>query len=71
MDDVEREFLDGLRRCFADLPDPRVVGRCDHLLLDIVAIAILAMLCGAEDWPDIELSPGTATELIDADRGEA
>jgi antitoxin (DNA-binding transcriptional repressor) of toxin-antitoxin stability system len=24
-----------------------------------------------EDWPDIELPPGTATELIDADRGEA
>jgi prevent-host-death family protein len=24
-----------------------------------------------EDWPDIRLPPGTATELIDADRGEA
>jgi hypothetical protein len=23
------------------------------------------------DWPDIELPPGTAAELIDADRGEA
>ena len=24
-----------------------------------------------ENWPDIELPPGTAAELIDADRGEA
>lgn len=24
-----------------------------------------------EDWPDIRLPPGTATELIDSDRGEA
>ena len=24
-----------------------------------------------EDWPDIRLAPGTAAELIDADRGEA
>jgi len=24
-----------------------------------------------EDWPDIRLPSGTATELIDADRGEA
>jgi prevent-host-death family protein len=24
-----------------------------------------------EDWPDIALPPGTAAELIDADRGEA
>jgi len=24
-----------------------------------------------QDWPDIRLPPGTAAELIDADRGEA
>ncbi len=24
-----------------------------------------------EDWPDIALPPGTAADLIDADRGEA
>jgi antitoxin (DNA-binding transcriptional repressor) of toxin-antitoxin stability system len=24
-----------------------------------------------EDWPDLRLPPGTAAELIDADRGEA
>ncbi len=36
------------------LPDPRVSGRCDHLLVDIVVIAIIAVLCGADDWNTIE-----------------
>ena len=54
MDDVGREFVEGLRVCFGDLKDPRVVGRCDHVLLDIVSITLLAVMSGAEDWPDIE-----------------
>ena len=47
-------FVAGLQTCFADVHDPRVQGRCEHLLIDILAMAILAVLCGAEDWPDIE-----------------
>jgi len=54
MDDATREFVEGLRECFDDLHDPRVIGRCDHLLLDIIAITVLGVMCGAEDWPDIE-----------------
>lgn len=42
-------------RHFLRLPDPRVRGRCDHLLLDIVAIAICAVISGADDWQEIEL----------------
>ena len=64
MDDARSEFLEGLEVCFAGLRDPRVVGRCDHLLLDIVAIAILAVLCGAEDWPDIELFGETRADWL-------
>ncbi len=53
--DVNAEgFVAGLQECFADLKDPRVQGRCDHLLIDILSIAILAVMSGAEDWPDIE-----------------
>ena len=53
--DVDAEaFVTGLRTCFTDLTDPRVSGRCDHLLVDILAISILGVLCGADDWPDIE-----------------
>ncbi len=34
---------------FRDLQDPRRVERCDHLLVDILVIAILAVICGAND----------------------
>ena len=31
------------------------MGRCDQLLLDIVATTLLAVLCGAEGWLDSEV----------------
>lgn len=43
-----------LKECFSDLPDPRVEGRCDHKLLDIILIAICGVLCGADSWVGIE-----------------
>ena len=55
MDEAGREYVEGLQRCFESLPDPRVVPRCDHQLLDSIAVTLLAVMCGAEDWPDIEL----------------
>ena len=39
---------------FAGLKDPRVERTKDHLLSDIIFIAIAAVLCGAESWYDIE-----------------
>jgi len=35
---------------FADLPDPRVDRTRAHELLDILVIAICAIICGANDW---------------------
>jgi predicted transposase YbfD/YdcC len=43
-----------LEEYFGDMPDPRVVGRCDHKLLDIILIAICAVLSGAETWNEVE-----------------
>ena len=37
------------------LKDPRVRQRCDHRLLDIVIIAICGVICGCDDWPQIEI----------------
>jgi len=37
----------------ASLPDPRKVRGQRHLFLDIVLMAILAELCGADSWEDI------------------
>jgi predicted transposase YbfD/YdcC len=39
---------------FATLEDPRVDYLVEHRLLDIVAITICAVICGAESWVDIE-----------------
>lgn len=43
-----------LADCFGDLPDPRVEGRCDHKLLDIIILAVCGVLCGADSWVGIE-----------------
>ena len=39
---------------FGKIPDQRVVTRSSHKLVDIIAIAILAILCGADGWVAIE-----------------
>ncbi len=44
----------GLIERFEGLPDPRVEGRTDHDLLDIVVLALCAVMSGAEGWDDIE-----------------
>jgi len=31
---------------FQDLPDPRVEGRCDHKLIDIIVITVCAVIVG-------------------------
>ncbi len=49
MDDVADDFVQMLNSCFEDLEDPRVQASCDHLLIDILTIAILAVTCGADD----------------------
>lgn len=38
---------------FADLDDPRDERRVDHKLNDVLAIAICAVVCGAEGWPEV------------------
>lgn len=40
---------------FSDLPDPRMVNKCDHNLIDIVMIAICATIANADGWEDIAL----------------
>lgn len=44
----------GLIERFSDLPDSRVEGRTDHDLLDIVVLALCAVMSGAEGWDDVE-----------------
>lgn len=39
---------------FADLEDPRIDRTKLHKLIDIVVIAICAVICGADSWVDVE-----------------
>jgi predicted transposase YbfD/YdcC len=43
------------------IDDPRVTGRCDHALVDILVIALCAIMAGADGWDDME-SWGEANE---------
>ncbi len=44
-----------IKKHFRQLKDPRVVGRSRHLLIDIIVIAICAVIANCDDWRDIEL----------------
>ena len=50
----KKDGIAGLIEGFANLPDARVEGRTDHDLLDIVVLALCAVMSGAEGWDDIE-----------------
>lgn len=40
--------------CFSDLPDPRRTQGRRHKLIDILAIALCAVVCGADEFTEIE-----------------
>lgn len=43
-----------LKEHFSSLDDPRAQHRIEHLLLDIVLVTICAVICGADNWVEIE-----------------
>lgn len=50
---MAKEPLGSLRIHFSKLEDPRLDRQKLHQLLDIIVIAICAVICGAETWVDI------------------
>ncbi len=44
-----------IKKHFARLKDARINRRKRHLLIDIVVIAICAVICGADSWPQVAL----------------
>ena len=44
-----------IKKHFRRLQDPRVVGRCRHLLVDIIVLAICGVIADCDDWSDIAL----------------
>lgn len=46
---MDAKIADGISAFFAGLPDPRWDHTRRHKLVDIVVMAICAMICGAEE----------------------
>lgn len=40
---------------FGDLPDPRDGGNISHPLINIISITLCAVICGADNWVDVEM----------------
>ena len=47
--------MEAIEEHFSKVSDPRKDRTKEHKLIDIIAIAICAVICGAEGWVDIEL----------------
>ena len=52
---MEEDGIEGFRACFAELDAPRSGNAQRHLLDEIMMIALVAMLCGAESCVDMAL----------------
>ena|SRR5215207_446323 len=52
---MPKKPLEAIEEHFGKISDPRKDRTKDHKLIDIIAIAICAVICGAEGWTDIEL----------------
>ena len=52
---MSKEPIANIEKHFVDLPDPRTGNATQHIFLEILVIAICAVICGADGWTDIEL----------------
>ena len=51
---MPKKPLEAIEQHFSKVSDPRVDRTKEHKLMDMVVIAICAVICGAEGWTDIE-----------------
>jgi len=51
---MPQELTASIVEHFAAVDDPRLEGKSDHLLIDILVITICAVVCGANDWVAVE-----------------
>ena len=52
---MARKPLETINEHFGQVKDPRINRTKEHKLNDIIGVAICAVICGAENWVDIEL----------------
>ena len=51
---MPKKPLEAIEEHFSKVTDPRIDRRKEHKLIDMIVIAICAVICGAEGWTDIE-----------------
>ena len=51
---MPKKPLEAIEEHISKVTDPRKDRTKDHKLIDIIAIAICAIICGAEGWTDME-----------------
>jgi predicted transposase YbfD/YdcC len=51
----QRRYSTSISEHVGPLTDPRKAGMIEHKLLDIITIAVCAVICGADDWVKVEL----------------
>lgn len=52
---MPKKPLEAIEEYFSKVKDPRKDRTKEHKLIEIIAIAICAIICGAEGWTDIEI----------------
>lgn len=52
---MDKQVVAGIAKHFEGLPDPRTGNAKAHIFLEILIIAICAVICGADGWSDVEL----------------
>lgn len=51
---MRKKPLEAIEEHFGQVTDPRLDRTKEHKLIDIITIALCAVICGAEGWTDIE-----------------
>jgi len=61
---MERRIDATIKTHFTGLEDPRSEINREHKLLDMVVIAIIAVICGANDWVAVEMFDRSKEEWL-------
>ena len=66
--DCDEKTVKGVADAFLlavdDMHDERDIERCDHLIQEVLFIAVVAVLCGSESYRDMETFAKTQTEWL-------
>jgi DDE family transposase len=56
--------IENLAQYFSTIEDPRCCGKIEHRLIDILVIAVCAVIACAESWDDIALYGKAAKRFV-------